>query len=374
MSYQQSPNKLANTLAEKLVVEYVFIDAFNKTRSKTRIILPNGVNSENVNMFHIGDWTADGSSTGQSVTARSDVIIRPVALFKDPFNVSNEKIQYFITLCDVYNQDGTPHITNNRANLFKSLLNINAEKYKDSDPLFGIEQEYVIMQINGNKEPYGWTTDTINMQLRGGIKAPEESIFYCGVGSNCSFGREIALEHMNKCIDAGVAICGINAEVAPSQWEFQIGLCTPLDVSDNLWMARYILDRVSEKYNVGISYHPKPYGNAWNGSGGHTNFSTRQMREPNGLPHIYNAIKKLKKHHNEHMSVYGKDNNLRLTGIHETSSIDTFTYEESNRGSSIRIPAHVIADKRGYFEDRRPAANMDPYLVCGAIVSSVLDD
>jgi len=195
---------------------------------------------------------------------------------------------------------------------------------------------------------------------------------YCSVGMGKAMGRQIAEEHMNMCIDAGIKICGINSEVTPSQWEFQIGPLNAFDVSNQLWMSRYILIKVAEKYNAVISFHPKPFPEL-NGSGAHTNFSTKQMREKNGLTKIYEAIEKLSKTHKEHISVYGAHNELRLSGTNETAHIDTFSYGNCDRSSSIRIPLNVLKDGYGYLEDRRPASNMDPYLVTGRILSTVFE-
>jgi glutamine synthetase len=367
-------SSVVSTETKLVVAEYVFIDGFGMTRSKTRIINGKLVPEHESRglMFNVDIWNADGSSTGQSQTSKSDIILMPRALFNDPFNESSNGIQYCLVMCDLLNIDGTPHATNKRAELFRVLSILGEQKIKDEDPWFGIEQEYAILQNNGEKDPYGWSTEAINMHLRGGIKTPEECIFYCGVGAHCAFGRAIAMEHMNKCIKAGVAICGINSEVAPSQWEFQIGICNALALGDHLWMARYILGRVSELHGVCISYDPKPFGSKWNGSGAHTNFSTASMRSEGGLSSIKLAIDKLSKRHNEHMAVYGAGNERRLTGIHETSSLDNFTYGECDRSSSVRIPINVLAEGRGYFEDRRPAANADPYLIAAKMLETII--
>lgn len=366
-------SNLINDTQKMIVVEYVFIDGFNTTRSKTRIIYGKTYpgQEERGLMFHIDMWNVDGSSTGQSNTKYSDIILIPHTIFKDPFNTDTPETKYYLCMCETVNTDGTPHSTNNRAVLYNTIAKIGETVIASAEPLFGIEQEYVITEVNGNKDPYGWTTEAINMQLRGGIKKPEEGIFYCGVGSNCAFGRKIAMEHMNKCIQAGIMICGVNAEVTPSQWEFQIGVCNPFQMGDHLWMARYILGRVAELHNVCISYDPKPFGNKWNGSGAHTNFSTKAMRNDGGIEAIKQAIDKLSFKHLEHMAVYGKDNERRLTGIHESSDINTFTYGECDRGASIRIPINVKIEGKGYLEDRRPASNIDPYLVCARIIETI---
>ena len=373
-SQSQNPNNNNNNKPPKMiVVEYIFIDGFNTVRSKTRII--NGIArqpSDNINfdntkpkpdiMFNIEDWNVDGSSTGQSITKNSDIILIPRTICGDPFNTNTGEVQYYLCMCEILNSDGAPHITNNRYKLYNMINTIGEDIIKDNQPLFGIEQEYVILN-NDNKTPYKWTTDIVNNK---------QGKFYCSVGGDRNFGREIALKHMNYCINAGIDICGVNSEVAPSQWEYQIGVCNPFKISDHLWLSRYILGRVAELYGACISYEPKPYGEFWNGSGAHTNFSTKLMREDNGIEYIKTAIDKLSLKHKEHIKVYGENNELRLTGIHETSNIHTFTYGDCDRSSSIRIPINVKLNKKGYLEDRRPASNMDPYLVCARILETVL--
>ena len=92
------------------------------------------------------------------------------------------------------------------------------------------------------------------------------------------------------------------------------------------------------------------------------------MREPGGIDIIKKACEKLEGKHNEHIQVYGADNDQRLTGLHETCSIKEFRYGVSDRGASIRIPMQTANDGYGYLEDRRPSANMDPYRVCSILI------
>lgn len=92
--------------------------------------------------------------------------------------------------------------------------------------------------------------------------------------------------------------------------------------------------------------------------------------------HIEEAIEKLSKRHQYHIRAYdpkgGLDNARRLTGFHETSNINEFSAGVANRGASIRIPRNVGHEKKGYFEDRRPSANCDPYAVTEALVRTCL--
>lgn len=343
-----------------LIVEYIWIDGQNKTRSKTRVIpgvLIPGQEEQGMK-FHIDIWNYDGSSTGQSDTKTSDIILVPRCIFTDPFNTNNDTCNYYLCMCETFNIDGSPHITNHRAKLLKIVQLLGENGLKELQPMFGIEQEYAIMSNNGA----GYKWENVGMQKQGK--------FYCGVGADRAFGREIAIQHMNACIKAGVKICGINAEVAPAQWEFQIGICNPFEMGDHLWVARYILGRVAEMHGVNISYDPKPFGINWNGSGAHTNFSTKVMRDDNGIEAIHKAIEKLGQKHKEHMAVYGEGNERRMTGMHETSDINTFTSGECDRSSSIRIPVNVKIAGKGYLEDRRPASNADPYLVCARIIET----
>jgi len=217
-----------------LIVEYVWIDGMNKTRSKTRIIpgvlIPG--QEENGLSFHIDLWNYDGSSTGQSETKTSDIVLLPRGIFPDPFNTNTDTCKYYLCMCETFNLDGNPHPTNNRAKLFSTMQKLGETVLAEQEPLFGIEQEYVI--LDANRRPYSWDSGNIT-------EFTKQGKFYCGVGGDRAFGRAIAMEHMNACIHAGIKICGVNAEVAPSQWEFQVGICDPFQMGDHLWMARYIL-------------------------------------------------------------------------------------------------------------------------------------
>tara|TARA_B000000475_G_scaffold109710_1_gene88914 strand:- start:270 stop:1280 length:1011 start_codon:yes stop_codon:yes gene_type:complete len=333
----------------KIMVEYIWIDGHTPTaklRSKTKVV-DNKVSSAS----ELPDWSFDGSSTMQAEGSFSDCLLKPVHIMKDPLRGGNN----LLAMCEVFNSDGSVHKSNRRAQL-REL----AEKHKNQECWFGIEQEYTF--FDGIK-PLGWPDN--------GFPAPQGG-YYCGVGSDEVFGRDIVEEHMEACLDAGMNLSGINAEVMPGQWEFQIGPLGPLEVSDEVWLARWLLYRIGEDYGVSATLDPKPVKGDWNGAGAHTNFSTKSMREPGGIKIIEDACKKLGKNHDKHIDMYGADNEYRLTGDHETCSIKDFKYGVSDRGASIRIPMQTANDGYGYLEDRRPSANMDPYLVCTALMDTIL--
>jgi glutamine synthetase len=254
-------------------------------------------------------------------------------------------------LCEVLLTDMTPHPTNTRA-----LLRPIAEEYAGQESLFGIEQEYTFFE---GSRPLGFPD--------AGFPAPQGG-YYCGVGADEIFGRPVVEKHLENCLKAGLAISGINAEVMPGQWEFQVGPVGPLDVSDQLWLARWLLYRTAEEFGVSATLSPKPVMGDWNGAGAHTNFSTKAMREQ--YDPIITACEALAANPLEHVKVYGAGIEGRLTGLHETAPWNEFSYGVSDRGASVRIPWQVAQDKKGYIEDRRPNANCDPYEVTRMIVST----
>jgi glutamine synthetase len=338
----------------KIQAEYIWIDGQRPTaklRSKTKIIKnPRG------ELAAIPKWGFDGSSTEQAKGNFSDCALYPVAFFKDPIR-GGENI---LVMCEVMNPDGTPHISNTRARLRKV-----AKKYAKHEALFGIEQEYTLYDENGVR-PLRWPEGS-------GFPAPQGR-YYCGVGSDEVYGRKVVEAHLEACLTAEIAISGVNAEVMPAQWEFQIGPLGALEVGDHLWVARWLLYRVGENFGVSAKLSPKPIAGDWNGAGAHTNFSTKEMREDGGMKVIEAVCKKLERFHKEHIAVYGADNDKRLTGKHETCSINQFRYGVSDRGASIRIPMATANNGKGYLEDRRPAANADPYKIVTALLETTCGD
>ena len=336
-------------------LEYVWIDGHQQLRSKMRVI------PANVEILdEVDEWNYDGSSTYQATGRESEIVLKPCAIFNDAFGRNTRFIQYKLVMCETYLPDGTPCKTNNR-----KMGNEILKKYAREMPWFGLEQEYFMIDPKTNL-PLGFPDD----------KNVGQGQYYCSVGRKNAFGRQLAEEHMHGCLQAGIRISGINAEVAPGQWEFQVGPCLGIRQGDHLWMARYILCKMAEKHDIIIDFEPKPMKGDWNGSGCHVNFSTEKMRckmtdGKTGLEYINEAIEKLSKKHAEHMEVYGKDNHLRMTGENETASYDKFTDSIANRGCSIRRGNNTVNNKCGYFEDRRPSSNCDPYLVTSKIMETI---
>jgi glutamine synthetase len=323
--------------------EYIWIDGTEpsaRLRSKTRILADGA---------ELPIWGFDGSSTNQAPGDKSDCVLKPVFSCPDPIRGGDNQL----VLCEVYLIDGTPHVTNHRAKLTPI-----AEQFAAQESWFGIEQEYTFFREG---RPLGFPAV--------GFPAPQGP-YYCGVGADEVFGREIVEAHMDACLEAGLALSGINAEVMPGQWEFQIGPAGPVEVSDHMWLARWLLYRIAEDFEVAATLDAKPAKGDWNGAGAHTNFSTKAMRE--SYDAIITAAESLGAEGkvDEHIAGYGHGIEERLTGKHETAPHNVYTYGVSDRGASVRIPWQVELEQKGYIEDRRPNANIDPYEVTRLLVNT----
>lgn len=343
------------TPSDRVQATYLWIDGTGENiRLKDRVLdkVPTGVED-------LPNWQYDGSSTYQAVGENSDTTLVPRTIYKDPFKPGKNDI---IVMCDTYLADGTATESNKRAALQAAIENV-----KDHEPWFGIEQEYTLLDVDGR--PFGWPEN--------GFPAPQGP-YYCAVGADRVYARDLVEAHTVACLYAGIDFAGTNAEVMPAQWEYQVGPSLGLKASDDLWVSRYILHRIAEEFGVVVTFDPKPMEGQWNGAGAHTNFSTKAMRADGGMKAIEEAIHKLSKRHERHIKAYdpkeGKDNERRLVGRLETSSIDKFSWGVANRAVSVRIPRGVATAGKGYLEDRRPSSNCDPYSVCNAIIRTCLLD
>ena len=242
-------------MATKSKLEYIWLDGYEPTqnmRSKTMVRENFSGKVEDCPM-----WSFDGSSTKQAEGGDSDCLLKPVSIFPDP-----QRINGFLVMCEVMNADGTPHASNGRATIEED----------DDDFWFGYEQEYFIMDVD-TQLPLGFPV--------GGYPGPQ-GLYYCSVGGKNTHGRDLVEAHADMCIEAGINFEGINQEVACGQWEFQIFAKGAKQAGDELWVARYLLDRLTENYGYYIEYHPKPIKGDWNGSGMHVNFSDGTMRDEGG--------------------------------------------------------------------------------------------
>ena len=340
--------------------EYIWLDGARPTqqlRSKRRVLSVE--HPSLVGLATFPDWGFDGSSTNQADGGDSDLVLRPASYVRDPIRGEGN----FLVMCEVLYGDGTPHETNHRARLRETLSSVGAEQ----DPWVGFEQEYTLFR---DGRPLGFPEDGL---------PPAQGPYYCSVGASVAFGRDVSDAHADACIEAGLMIYGTNAEVMPGQWEFQIGYrgveaerADPLTVADHLWIGRWLLHRIAERFDVTVSFDNKPMKGDWNGAGNHTNFSTRDMRSPlTGLASIRSAVEALEARHDRHIAHYGAGLADRLTGLHETCSIDEFRGGVADRGASIRIPRSVSERGYGYLEDRRPGANSDPYVVVALLIEAI---
>lgn len=332
----------------KAKLEYIWLDGYKPTqslRSKTRIEKDFSGKLEDCPM-----WSFDGSSTEQAPGGSSDCLLRPVAIFPDP----GRKNAYLV-MTEVLSPDGSPHPSNGRATIDDD----------DNDFWFGFEQEYFLWDIDTNR-PLGFPAN--------GYPGPQGP-YYCSVGAGKAYGRAIVEEHLDYCLEAGLNVEGINAEVAAGQWEFQVFAKGAQEAGDQVWVARYLLERTAEQYGVAIEWHCKPVKGDWNGSGMHANFSNSTLREAGNketYDKICSAFGTSKELIAAHIEVYGADNDLRLTGLHETQAIDKFSYGVSDRGASIRIPIATVENGwKGWLEDRRPNSSADPYKVAARIIKTV---
>tara|TARA_B110000438_G_scaffold152713_1_gene146723 strand:+ start:3922 stop:4935 length:1014 start_codon:yes stop_codon:yes gene_type:complete len=331
----------------KYKLEYIWLDGYQPVpnlRGKTRI-----ASKAPKSLADLPEWGFDGSSTQQADGGDSDCILKPVAFYPD-----DGRDNGYIVMCEVMLPNGDAHPSNYRATIVD-----------DEDTWFGLEQEYFLYQ---DGRPLGWPEE--------GFPAPQGE-YYTGVGFEAvgSIARAIVEEHLDLCLAAGINHEGINAEVAKGQWEFQVFAKGSKKCADDIWVSRYILNRLCEKYEISVNYDCKPFDGDWNGSGMHCNFSTKFMRETGGKDYFLKLMDAFEKNTDEHIAAYGPDNHLRLTGLHETQSIDKFSWGIADRGASVRVPHAFVKDDayQGYLEDRRPNSKGDPYQICSRVLKTIAE-
>lgn len=348
-------------------VTYVWVsgkDTHHDIRGKDRIIY---LTKEQLQMSPeelleaktFSEWNFDGSSTEQAKGIDTEIIVKPVRAFQCPLpRRACPNVSWLVVLCECFLPNGQPTPDNTRY-IARTVFDADVSGHR---PWFGMEQEYVL-KCDGR--PYGWPAN--------GFPAPQGP-YYCGFGPQAAYGRKFVDTHLELCMAMGLKVSGVNAEVTPSQWEFQIGPCEGIEIGDHMIMARWLYLCVLEKFEnegaLDIDYSARPIPGDWNGSGMHTNYSTEETRAENGLAVIEQYCERLNKTVYHDIAVYGKDNNIRLTGKHETSRYDQFSSGVGTRTTSIRIPNQVKQERRGYMEDRRPAGDADPYLVSARLFAS----
>jgi len=367
------------TDSDVCIVEYVWLDAKNNLRSKSRSVGPKFFFPENVcynikrylnidlqlakldSFANALQWSYDGSSTGQAHGEDSEVIIVPVYICKDAYiNDKWKADNYYIAFCETFDSELKPLTNNNYAKIKHITKNAQC-----AGSCFGFEQEFFIMQIDPDNPT---NMSSIPIGMSSGVNHQKLQQYYCGIGSENinDTARDIVGEVYHFGLLSGLTLSGMNAEVAIGQWEIQVGPVMGVAACHQLWILRYLLKRISEDYGYCISLYPKPLPD-WNGSGLHTNYSDTKMRKENSYDYIIKYVEELGQHHDYAMKNYGEDNHLRMTGNCETSSYNKFSYGVANRAASVRIPRNVFLNQSGYIEDRRPASNADPYLIFGVL-------
>ena len=373
----ERPQQPQQNEIETLKFEYIWLDGGSpkNIRSKTRYQrMPVSRIPDNPNQLirSIPKWSYDGSSTMQATAEDSDCGLSPVKVVENPMDppsrINGKPISYII-LCEVTDIEGNAHETNTRSKLANAITKREAElkerEEKSDMLLIGFEQEYTIVDpITG--KPIGWSDYD-------GDTPPPQGNYYCGVGADVTKGRKLSEAHASLCNKIGVGVMGTNAEVMLSQWEFQTSPKLTLMAADDVIISRFLLQRIAEDMQLAISYNPKPVDGDWNGSGGHINFSTDYMRRESDIAYLNLLCVSMERYHDESVDVYGEENHKRLTGKHETSSMENFTWGEMDRSASVRIPLTTIQNGgKGHLEDRRPAANIDPYEAFNYLYGTVI--
>jgi glutamine synthetase len=359
---QNNKNTKITHYKHPFLFEYLWLDVNQHMRSKIRTfiiecdyridlseILSSKTSKERF-ISLIPEWSYDGSSTGQCETAYSEVILKPVNFIKHPFMKPSIKGgQPILVLCEGY-RENKPIIGNDRYDYITKMNHV-----KSHDIWFGLEQEFFLFDKT-TKQPINWNE----------VKHIDQGEYYCGVNRSTYKEKQILNVFLEKCLHVGIQISGINQEVAPCQWEYQIGPVCADEAPDQMIFAKYILYNIAQEYDAYTNFHPKPLKGNWNGSGCHINISTTQTRGKNGFQYMQQIITKMSEDHVNFIKEYcGSDNEQRLTGFHETSNPTKFSYSVGGRDCSVRIPQQVEKERCGYFEDRRPGSSINYYKTLG---------
>lgn len=335
-----------------MILEYLWIDEKQHLRSKCRTVdefLLDFDQPTEEFVKQLPYWNFDGSSTGQATRELSEITLIPVNYIRQPFFKKG-----LLVLCECYTLENKPAPGNTRCEAQRLF-----SKQDDLKIWFGLEQEFFFFNKE-TKAPIGWN----------GLTQTPQGDYYCGINKCNPLERRIINELYTISLNSGLSMSGINQEVAPSQWEYQIGPVEGIYAADQMIFAKFILYRLCEQHNLYAVFHPKPLKGDWNGSGCHINISTQKTRTTNnGMDEIYRIIQNMHKDHSEFISEYsGLNNHLRLTGDHETSDPNIFSFSIGGRGTSIRIPYETNRNGYGYFEDRRPGSALDYYKTLGKYV------
>ncbi len=329
-----------------IILTYIWLDGYNPPNLRSKDKIHNLSKKGPPQLKDVPGWNFDGSSTKQAATERSDMLLKPVKIISDPTLPDT-----FLVMCEVNSPNGRPHDSNRRS-LLHSFPKTN---------WFYLEPEFFLTQ------------DGLPLGVKS-KKLPKQGEFYCGVGTQIHpLTRKILLEATRLCLKARLSITGNNIEVAPGQIEIQIGSKEgAADAGDSLCLAKYILIRQAEEYGITVNFHPKPWKSI-NGSGMHINFSTHKMREVGGKQLFDRVIGSFEKNHEYLVSHCGFDNNLRMTGKHETANINEFSSGVSDRGATIRIAPETAKEWKGRLEYRLPNPYGDPYLALFAVEKTLQD-
>jgi len=340
--------------------EYLWVDGLSpaqQIRSRARVVsVPD---SPVVTDFPI--WNFDESQMGQAEGCESGCILNPVRVYRDPFRGVND----YVVLCEVNDADKKVHASNIRARMRK-MLDCLGEAV---DPWLGFEQEYTLFR------------DVRSLEVPGNGVPGSQGSYYCGVGSENVYGRKLAEAHARTCIDAGILIYGMNA-VMPGQWAFRVGYrgidserCDALTVADDVWVARYLLSRVGEEFDMRVSFGNKPRRGDWNGAGMRANFSTADTRDPNKRQKaLVGIVDALEVGHSGDADEYGGGPRESLGGECEARSNDTFASGIAHRGAPIRIPRTVTWKGCVYLEGRCFGVDSDPYRIGLFLIAAAVAD